>query len=108
MQMQPPYDPLLAYRKAVEARFPAAVLDMLLFGSRARGDFTTESDFDVAVVVDADTQAKRRLIGKALSNIAYEFVLDGMPIRPIAIDRAFLASASPLAAEIARDGVRIG
>lgn len=80
---------------------------MILFGSRARGDAKRGSDYDVAVVVKAMSADERRTVGKTLSNAAYDFVLRGTTIRPVPIDEGFLASASPLAFEIARDGKQI-
>jgi predicted nucleotidyltransferase len=47
-----------AYASALQARFGEQLVDVWLFGSRARGDAHPDSDIDVLVVLDdPDTQA---------------------------------------------------
>lgn len=102
---------LLAYRQALQAAFPGALREVILFGSRARGDAGPSSDFDVAVVLPRelalDRNARRRL-----SDAAWEHVVDGYPIVPVALDADELADDSPLRSElgarVATDGIRIG
>jgi predicted nucleotidyltransferase len=51
---------LAAYRGLLEARFGERLLELVLFGSRARGDAEPDSDIDVCVVisgVDDDERA---------------------------------------------------
>jgi predicted nucleotidyltransferase len=46
-------DPLiLAFKKRLCERFPREVRKVLLYGSRARGDFSQGSDYDVIVLVE--------------------------------------------------------
>ena len=101
------YGRLIRYRRQVEKRFPGKVEDVILFGSRARGTAKRGADYDVAVVVTAASPEDRKVIGRVLSDVAYAFVVQGIAIRPVAVGREFLQSASPLAFEIARDGVSI-
>ena len=42
------------YVATIRERFPSRILDVILFGSKARGDAGTESDIDLVVVVDAE------------------------------------------------------
>ena len=50
------------YRKALDGAFPGIVEDILIFGSKARGDSGMESDLDVLVVLrEADRQTKREV-----------------------------------------------
>lgn len=42
-----------AYATALQVRFGEQLVDVLLFGSRARGDAHADSDIDVLVVLDA-------------------------------------------------------
>jgi predicted nucleotidyltransferase len=46
-------DPIIiSFKKKILEKFPQAVRNVLLYGSRARGDFEKESDYDVIVLVD--------------------------------------------------------
>ena len=80
---------------------------IVLFGSRARGDSHGSSDYDVAVFV-RDIE-DRRALDHLLSDLAYRHVLDGVHIRPVALAAGFLEkpSESALAASIIRDGVAL-
>ena len=56
------------YRDALEARHPGAVVRMVIYGSKARGDAREESDLDVLLVVkDGAGRLKR-----PLRDIGYE------------------------------------
>lgn len=101
------YGRLVRYRRQVEGRLPGKVEDVILFGSRARGTAKRGADYDVAVVVAAASPEDCKAIGRVLSDVAYAFVVQGTAIHPVAVGREFLQSASPLAFEIARDGVSI-
>jgi len=54
-----PRNLVAAYRRLLDARFGARLVDMRVFGSYARGDAGEESDLDVAVVITALTEAER-------------------------------------------------
>ena len=56
------------YRDALKARHPGAVVRMVIYGSKARGDAREESDLDVLLVVkDGAGRLKR-----PLRDIGYE------------------------------------
>jgi len=79
-----------------------------LFGSRARGDFTSDSDMDVLVVVptlDAATE-------NSISECAWEASLEqGIPVVPLVCSKAEWeqgpARSSLLALAVAREGVQL-
>lgn len=98
---------LRQFRRAAERAFPGLVSDMVLFGSRARGDARRSSDYDVAVFV-RDLAAERR-VRHALTDEAYPHMLAGIHINPIAVPADFLSKRPfpTLAREIARDGVPV-
>ncbi len=59
-----------AYRREVADRFPGLIEEILVFGSKARGDAGPESDLDVLVIVrEGDRNTKRgiRHIGHRLA-----------------------------------------
>jgi predicted nucleotidyltransferase len=98
---------LRAFRRDAEKLFPGRVADVVLFGSRARGDAKRKSDYDVAVFV-RDLQHDRAA-NHALSDLAYRHLLNGYYIAPILLDAGFLkhSASGPLRYSIARDGIRI-
>lgn len=99
------YAKLVAFRRDVERALPQQVKEVVLFGSRARGDAARTSDYDVAIILrgsEAGTVMDRRL-----SDLAYPYLIDGIHIRPISVSADHLKAASnfPLARSIAREGV---
>jgi predicted nucleotidyltransferase len=48
------------YRKALDKKHPGAVQQMLIYGSKARGQAHAESDLDVLLIVNDDAEAKKR------------------------------------------------
>ena len=88
------------------------VLDMMLFGSRARGDHARNSDADVAVLLRGDHQ--RLLPTKlAMADEAFDVLLEtGVRIQPLPIWEHEWADpehyANPrLLRNIAREGLRL-
>ena len=101
---------LKAFKREVEKALPGQVTEMRLFGSRARGDATEDSDYDVAVFLrDASDRSPVRTI---LSDAAYPHVIDGYFIRAISVPSNYLGHVNgyrpELADEIARHGFPIG
>lgn len=63
-------------------KFGFHVVNIMLFGSRARGDFKTDSDWDLLVIVDKDIspQIERKIMDRIYRGLAkfensYEVVL---------------------------------
>jgi predicted nucleotidyltransferase len=88
------------------------VLDLMLFGSRARGDYGGDSDADVAVLLRGDHQ--RLLPAKlAMADEAFDVLLEtGIRIQPLPIWEDQWAdpdhcSNPRLLKNIAREGLRL-
>jgi uncharacterized protein len=100
---------LVAFRDAVARALPGAVEGVVLFGSRARGDASPDSDYDVAVVLK-DLSLSRD-VRRRLADAAWEHVVEGYAIVPIALTADEFAADCPtrteLATRIAAEGVRV-
>jgi predicted nucleotidyltransferase len=98
---------LRAFRRDVDKAFAGRVTDIVLFGSRARGDAAANSDYDVAVFVR--NYDNRRILDHKLADIAYPHILEGVHIRPVSVPDDLLDNPdqSNLALSIRRDGVTI-
>lgn len=49
-----------AYREALDKKHPGAVQEMLIYGSKARGQAHAESDLDVLLIVKNDASKLKR------------------------------------------------
>jgi len=91
---------------AARAMLGPELIEVRLFGSRARGEGDEESDVDLALIVTARGRARRREI----YDVAYEVGLRrGVDLAPLLIERGRLddlrARERFFAAELDRDGV---
>jgi predicted nucleotidyltransferase len=51
-----------AYRELLEQRYPQLVKDLIVFGSKARGDAGPDSDLDILVIIGhGDHRVKREI-----------------------------------------------
>ncbi len=52
-----------AYRKALDEQFPGLVEDIIIFGSKARGTATADSDLDLLVIIrEGDWKQKQAVV----------------------------------------------
>ena len=56
----------------LKAELGGQIIDIILFGSRARGDFQNESDYDILVLVTKKTKALIEQIDDIVWEIAWE------------------------------------
>lgn len=86
----------------------APVLDLRIFGSRARGDATEESDLDVFIEVETLSKPLRERIFELAWEVGFE--MDRV-ISTIVVTRDDLlhgaAGANPLIRQIEREGVQV-
>jgi uncharacterized protein len=79
---------------------------MVLFGSRARGDFDTDSDIDIAIIVDGLDPTMKDSLYNAVAEIELEFLT---PLSTLAMSHAvytrLLKQERRIALDIEREGV---
>jgi uncharacterized protein len=105
----------------IPARLKQAVLaiapdaEVILYGSRARGDFEADSDWDFLVLCD---EGKKREVKEAVSDAVYALgselcdVLGHWPcISTVTRSREYwsrkIVQATPFHREVTKDGVRV-
>lgn len=88
-------------RKKIETKYN--IIDMKLFGSSARGDFSSTSDIDIMVKLPV----VNRKIEEDLFNMAYDFELEYDCIIDIIVLPENIKYNIPLFENIEREGVEI-
>jgi predicted nucleotidyltransferase len=98
---------MTAFKREVARALPGAVQAVILFGSRARGDATPASDYDVAVLLN-DHLADDRDIRRRVADVAWDCDTgDGM-IQVVPLNaEALTPPRTELAWRIAAEGVLI-
>ena len=103
----PAADPILTrFRAALVELYGDRLDQVVLFGSRARGDATPESDYDIAVFLSALTDRWRELDRLADLRVRF-FDETGAFIDAKPYPAAAYREATPLMHEISRDGIRL-
>ena len=103
----PAADPILTrFRAALVELYGDRLDQIVLFGSRARGDATPESDYDIAVFLSAFTDRWRELDRLADLRVRF-FDETGAFIDAKPYPAAAYREATPLMHEISRDGIRL-
>ena len=84
------------------------IFEIRLFGSRARGDDTPESDVDVYIETVTLTREQRRFVSDILWEVGFE---NGVVVAPVIFSRDDLEngplSVSPLFRAIKREGIPV-
>lgn len=100
-------DPVIAtFVHNLQEALGAKLREVWLFGSRARGETNAESDYDVCVVVDVDTEEAERVVSAKSYEILdrYENLIGG----PVYDQEEWRHSMNtPLGWNIRREGVRL-
>ena len=107
MRANPADDPVLRrFRAALDAIYGDRIRRVVLFGSRARGDARADSDYDVAVFLDAveDHWAERM----RLADLSVEMIDEtGAMVDGKVFASVVAGNGSALMFEIKRDGLEL-
>lgn len=92
------------FKRRANAALPGRVAEVVLFGSRARGDAMPDSDWDVAVFLTGQAGYEEL---SALADAAYDLIVEtGQFIQPLALP-VESGGESLLLRNIRRDGVPV-
>lgn len=99
---------LAAYRSALHERFPGLIKNIIIFGSKARGDARPDSDLDVLILLqEGDRQIKNEVcrLGHHLAVLS-----EAVPSIMVYTEAEWMArkqSGSPFYQAVMRDGERV-
>lgn len=94
-------------RRQFEALYGERLVQMVLFGSRARGDAQPESDVDVLVVLRGPADPGEEILrsGEITASLSLQF--DIVLSRTFTSTEQFFAEQSPLLLNIRREGILV-
>ena len=98
---------LADFREAMRTRHPSLVQRIILFGSRARGDFRNDSDIDVLVIVGNDGEWLKREIGRLGVRLSMKstVAIPSVAVRTQGEWQRLARLESPFQAEVEQQGV---
>ncbi len=101
-------DRLSDFKHSLEHSLPGIVAKIVLFGSRARGDARSDSDYDLAVLL-RDGSHKSIAAKSIVADQAFRHVVEGYALVPVVLPEDYLEPVqghfrTELARRIARDG----
>jgi len=97
---------ILSYKSALESTLGARLKELWLFGSRARGDFHENSDYDMIVVAEGSMKELRATVSDAGYAILdrYEELIGNVVYTPELWERS---KHGPLGMNVLAHGIRI-
>jgi predicted nucleotidyltransferase len=103
--MKPIADPVLnRFRAALDRSYGGRIERVVLYGSRARGDASTDSDYDVAVFIRDMVDRWQEM--DRLADIGTEILYDeGKLVHGMAYPAGEYRRRTPLMREIRKDGL---
>ena len=97
---------LEAFRTAIRTKHAGAVKDIVIYGSKARGDWHEDSDIDVLLILTNDAAEQR----EALENLAYDLSVtaDALPLLTTKTEEEWNGEAdTAFHRAVERDGVSV-
>jgi predicted nucleotidyltransferase len=99
---------VLEFVRLLEGQFGDLVSSVALFGSKARGESTPDSDIDVLVVVDSDDWQVHKQIRYLAADVCLKYELNMSPrVWSVSHHREMAAIDSLLHRAIQREGINL-
>ena len=96
---------LTEFKRRAEHALPGRISLMVLFGSRARGNANSDSDWDIAVFIDGKVSSWDTL---RLADAAYDLIIDsGQFIQPVALPDGAVRESDTLLERIQAEGIAL-
>ena len=92
------------YEELLLKKFPRRIREIILFGSKSRGDFSQTSDIDLLIVVSRDGKKIRNEITALTHEPVAKYLVD---LSPIIVEEDFFKEWSPLLKHIKKDSITI-
>ncbi|MFA4967156.1 MAG: nucleotidyltransferase domain-containing protein [Candidatus Margulisiibacteriota bacterium] len=96
------------FKEKIMAAFGARIKELLLFGSKARGDFNAESDIDIFILVDKSDPNFRKKVASFTTEVLIKY---GILLSPKIIEESHFSFLKKLefsfAKNIEKDGIKI-
>jgi predicted nucleotidyltransferase len=93
------------FRQALEKIYGDKLINLVLYGSQARGDATEDSDIDIMVILKSPVSPGDEIFRmgevKNQINLKYDQLISVLPIS----EEDFLRKDTPLLANIRREGI---
>ena len=97
---------LEALKNALISRLGSSLVKVVLYGSRARGDYDEESDIDIAVIVDGLNRTLKRELIDLVADIELEYLV---PLSTLVLSsqshKNLIQRERRIALDIEREGV---
>lgn len=99
---------LRRYGERLQERFPSLVERLIVFGSKARGDWTADSDLDIVVLIThGDWRAKDDVAGVGHDLAIGTVVVPSLLVFTVDEWAAFQRKRAPFWQAVERDGVSV-
>ena len=93
---------ILEYEKLLFAALPERVQQIILFGSKARGDADSSSDIDLLIVVTKNGKTVSKTVAELTHEPIAKFRAD---LSPIVVENDFFKNWSPLLEHVKKEGI---
>lgn len=95
-----------AFLRALQERLRDRLRQVILFGSRSRGDSEPDSDYDCLVILDEVSPGVRESIDEVVGQILYQYNAV-FSVHPVSEERYLERVYDPLLMNVRREGITL-